>query len=184
LTSGIQERSPMAETPRSRSAKWWIGGGLAVVVVLLAISAWSWTRAAWVYPDLSEQQRTEQFNDALVARRNGAGVIARLERGGLTILARSDVAQIGASQCVREMACESYLRLPLRNDPGLACLHVGVTFSCAYAIKTTDGRTATAFAKFHSNRQHEMCRGSTSRTNFCRGSIASSAFRGRAPIAC
>ena len=146
----------MADIHTSSSTKWWIGGVLAMGAVFGAISGWSWARAWWIYPDLTDAQRIENFNEALVARRNGAGVIARPERGGLTILGRGDVAQVGASQCVREMACQSYLPLPLRNDPGLACLYVGVRFSCAYAIKTADGNAATAYAKFESNRRYEM----------------------------
>ena len=37
------------------------------------------------------------FNDAIVSYTPG-GVAARLERGGMAMLARSDIAEVGASQ--------------------------------------------------------------------------------------
>jgi formylglycine-generating enzyme required for sulfatase activity len=133
-----------------------MGAVLAGVVLLVAVN-WGWVRAWWLYPSLSEDQQIEGFNDALVARRNGRGVTARLERGGMAILARSDVAQIGASQCTRDSECPapfsigaSYRRAPI------GCFYVRVTFSCAYAIRTTDGDAATAFVKFESNPGYEI----------------------------
>jgi formylglycine-generating enzyme required for sulfatase activity len=147
----------MADTHTRSARTWWIAAVLAGAAVLVGPLQWGWWRALWVYPSLSEDQRIEGFNDALVARRNGRGVTARLERGGLAILARSDVAQVGASQCARESECPapfsigaSYRRAPL------GCFYVRVTFSCAYAIRTTDGDAATAFVQFESNPRYEV----------------------------
>ncbi len=128
----------------TRPGKWSVGFGLAGLAVLAVALHWGWVRAWWVYPDLSEDQRVEHFNDAFVAR-PWRSVAARLDRGGMTILARSDVAQIGASRCVRESECSESLIGGRRNSIG--CLYVSVTFYCAYAIRTTDGDAATAFVR-------------------------------------
>ena len=81
--------------------KWSIGlwlGGLAAGVVAVH---WGWVQVWWDVPDLSAEQRTGHFNETFVDRPRRA-VAARLDGGGMAILARSDIAQVGASRCIRE----------------------------------------------------------------------------------
>jgi hypothetical protein len=109
--------------------KWSIGlwlGGLAVGVVAVH---WGWVQAWWVRP-----------------RR---AVAARLDGGGMAILARSDIAQVGASRCIRESECSEALIKTIRRSIG--CTYVTVRFYCAYAVGTTEGNAGTAFAKIYSN---------------------------------
>ena len=49
----------------SRPGKWSVGLWLAGLAVLAVALHWGWVRAWWVYPGLSEDQRVENFNDAL-----------------------------------------------------------------------------------------------------------------------
>ena len=129
--------------------KWSVGlwlGGLAVLVVA---AHWGWVQAWWDYPDLSEEQRVENFNAAFVERPQRA-VAGRLDGGGMAILARSDIAQVGASRCIRESECSEALIRTVRRSIG--CTYVTVRFYCAYAVRTTDGNAVTAFAQIHSNR--------------------------------
>ena len=109
----------------TRPGKWLVGFALAGLAVLAVALHWGWVRAWWVYPDLSEDQRVEHFNDAFVAR-PWRSVAARLERGGMTILARSDIAQVGASRCVRRSECSELLIGGRRNSIG--CVYVSVRF--------------------------------------------------------
>jgi hypothetical protein len=128
--------------------KWSIGlwlGGLAVGVVAVH---WGWVEAWRDVPDLSAEQRTGHFNETFVDRPRRA-VAARLDGGGMAILARSDVAQVGASRCIRESECsEAFIRTSRRS---IGCSYVTVKFYCAYAVGTTDGNAGTAFAKIYSN---------------------------------
>jgi formylglycine-generating enzyme required for sulfatase activity len=143
-----QTRSGMAGT---RAEKWWIGLGLAGLALVAVAESWGWVRAWWIYPGLSEEQRVENFNAAFVAR-PWRGIAARLDRGGMTILARSDIADIGTSRCTRESECtESLIRT---RRASIGCPYVSVRFYCAYAIRTTDGNAATAFLKVNSNRNY------------------------------
>src|SRR5262245_29176389 len=120
---------------------------LAGLGLLLLGSGGAWLRSWLVYPYLSEQERIETFNDAVVGYSPG-GVAARLERGGLTVLSRSDIAQVGASKCTRESTCaESSRRI---------CKFVSVTFYCAYAVTDTAGNAATAIVKANSNPKYEV----------------------------
>jgi formylglycine-generating enzyme required for sulfatase activity len=137
----------------TRGGKWTVGLGLAALALLAVAESWGWVRAWWVYPGLSEEQRVESFNDAFVAR-PWQGVAARLDRGGMTILTRSDIADVGASRCTRESECTESLIRTRRWSIG--CPYVSVRFYCAYAIKTTDGNTATAFLKVFSNRNYSV----------------------------
>jgi formylglycine-generating enzyme required for sulfatase activity len=73
---------------------------------------------------------------------------------GAKILARSDIAQIGASRCARESECSESLIRSRRSSFG--CLDVSVRFYCGYAIRTTDGNAATAFVRVDSNRQYSI----------------------------
>jgi formylglycine-generating enzyme required for sulfatase activity len=91
------------------------------------------------------------FNDALVAFRS-RGVTARLDRGGMTILGRSDIARVGASRCVRGSEC-SVPFIETRKG-WLGCSYVSVMFTCTYAVTTTDGRAATALVRLDSNRNY------------------------------
>ena len=68
----------------------------------------------------------------------------------MAILARSDIAQVGASRCIRESECSEALIRTVRRSIG--CTYVTVRFYCAYAVRTTDGNAVTAFAQIHSNR--------------------------------
>src|SRR5262245_11726507 len=103
-----------------RPGKWSVGLWLAGFVVLAVALHWGWVRAWCVYPGLSEDQRVENFHEAFVAR-PWRSVAARLERGEMTILARSDVAQIGASRCARESECSEPVIRTRRGS--LGCLH-------------------------------------------------------------
>ena len=67
----------------------------------------------------------------------------------MAILARSDIAQVGASRCVRESECSEAFIKTIRRSIG--CTYVTVRFYCAYAVRTTDGNAGTAFAKIYSN---------------------------------
>ena len=81
------------------------------------------------------------------------GVAARLDSGGMTILARGDVAQVGASR----VSAHRVLRMLIRSSRrSLGCLYVSVTFYCTYAIGTTDGNAATAIVNVHSNRNYSI----------------------------
>ena len=103
----------------TRPGKWSVGLWLAGLAVLAVALHWGWVRAWWVYPALSEDQRVENFNDAFVAR-PWRSVAARLDRGGMTILSRSDVAQIGASRCARESDCPESLIRTRRGSFGVS----------------------------------------------------------------
>jgi formylglycine-generating enzyme required for sulfatase activity len=134
-----------------RPGKWSVGLWLAGLAVLVVALHWAWVTAWWVYPGLSEDQRVEQFNDALVAFRS-RGVTSRLDRGGMTILGRSDIARVGASRCVRRSECsESVIKT---RKGSLGCSYVSVTFDCTYAVTTTDGTAATALVSLSSNRNY------------------------------
>lgn len=134
----------MAGTRRKWSVGLWLGG-LAVAAVA---AYWGWVQAWLDFPDLSEQQRIEHFNETFVDRPRRA-VAARLDGGGMAILARSDVAQVGASRCIRESDCSEALIRTSRRSIG--CAYVTVRFYCAYAVRTTDGNAGTAFARIYSN---------------------------------
>ena len=116
--------------------------GLALLLYLLG---GAWLRAWLVYPNLSDRERVEAFNAALVGY-SPDGVAARLERGGMTVLSRSDIAQVGASKCSRESTCSESRRR--------GCNFVMVTFYCAFAVKAADGSAATAVVKAYSNPQY------------------------------
>ena len=134
----------MAGTRRKWSVGLWLGG-LAVGVVAVH---WGWVEVWWDVPDLSAEQRTGHFNEAFVDRPRRA-VAARLDGGGMAILARSDIAQVGASRCIRESECsEAFVRTSRRS---IGCAYVRVRFYCAYAVRTTDGNAGTAFARIYSN---------------------------------
>jgi formylglycine-generating enzyme required for sulfatase activity len=133
--------------------KWSVGLGLAGLALLAVAESWGWVRAWWVYPGLSEEQRVENFNDAFVAR-PWRSIAARLDQGGMTILSRSDIADIGASRCTRESECtESFIRT---RRWSIGCAYVSVRFYCAYAIRTADGNAATAFLRVSSNRNYSI----------------------------
>ena len=72
----------------------------------------------------------------------------------MTILARSDIAQIGASRCARESECSESFIEGRRHSIG--CLYVSVRFYCAYAITTTSGDAATALVRVSSNRHYSI----------------------------
>jgi formylglycine-generating enzyme required for sulfatase activity len=137
----------------TRPGKWSVGLWLAGLAMLAVAVHWGWVRAWWVYPGLSQDQRVENFNDAFVAR-PWRSVAARLDQGEMTILARSDVSQIGASRCARESECSEPVIRSRRGSFG--CLDVSVRFYCAYAIRTTDGNAATAFVMVSSNRNYSI----------------------------
>jgi formylglycine-generating enzyme required for sulfatase activity len=139
----------MAGPPSRLSISLWIVG-IALAVIALH---WGWVRAWWVYPSISEQQRLESFNDAFTDRPRRA-VVARLDSGGMGILARSDIAQVQPSRCVRDSACSEALFWIGRRSYG--CSHVTVRFHCAFAIRTADGGAATAFAQISSNRSYTV----------------------------
>jgi formylglycine-generating enzyme required for sulfatase activity len=120
----------------------------AVIALFLLMVGWAWVRAWWVYPDLSQQQRLERFSDALGQFTYG-GVTARLERGGMTVLGRSDIAEVGASKCTRESSC-----LERRRSRG--CTYVLVQFTCAYAVKDGTGGAAAAVVRFSSNPDYSV----------------------------
>lgn len=132
----------------TRPSKWSVAFALFGLALLTLVMSWGWLRAWWIYPDLTEQQRIESFNDALVARR-WRGVTARLDRGGMAVLGRSDIAEVGASQCRRQSECAESV---VGGRTGLGCLYVSVEFNCSYAVKTTDGGSATAIVRARSNR--------------------------------
>jgi formylglycine-generating enzyme required for sulfatase activity len=132
----------------TRPGKWSVGLWLAGLAVLPVGLHWGWVRSWWVYPSLSEDQRVENFHEAFVVR-PWRSMAARLDRGEMTILARSDIAQIGASRCARESECSEPVIGGRRRSFG--CLYVSVRFYCAYDIKTTDGSAATAFVRVDSN---------------------------------
>jgi hypothetical protein len=134
----------MASTSRKWSVGLWLGG-LAVAAVAVH---WGWVQAWWDFPDLSAEQRIEHFNEAFVDRPRRA-VAARLDGGAMAILARSDIAQVEASRCIRESTCSEALIRTVRRSIG--CTYVTVRFSCAYAVRTTDGNAGTAFVQISSN---------------------------------
>ena len=134
----------MAGTRRT----WSIGLSLGGLAVLAVAVHWGWVQAWWDHPDLSEEQRIEHFNDAFVDRPRRA-VAARLDGGGMAILARSDIAHIGASRCIRESTCSEELIRTIRRSIG--CTYVTVRVYCACAVRTTDGNAGTAFAQIYSN---------------------------------
>ena len=119
----------------------------AVIALFLLMVGWAWVRAWLVYPDLSQQQRIESFSEAL-ERFTYGGVTARLERGGMTVLGRSDIAEVGASKCTRESSClESSRR---------SCSYVLVQFTCAYAVKDAAGGAAAAVVMYSSNPDYSV----------------------------
>jgi formylglycine-generating enzyme required for sulfatase activity len=124
--------------------------GLAVVAVALY---WGWVRAWWLYPSVSDEQRVESFNQTFSDRPRRA-VAARLDSGGMVILARSDIAQIQPSRCVRNSECsEALIQIGRR---GIGCSYVTVRFHCAYDITTSDGSTGKAFAQIASNPRYTI----------------------------
>jgi formylglycine-generating enzyme required for sulfatase activity len=139
----------MAPRSSKLSISLWIVG---IAVALIALH-WGWVRAWWVYPSISEQQRLESFNETFTDRPRRA-VAARLDSGGMTILARSDIAQVQPSRCARDSDCSEAMFWIGRRSYG--CSYVTVRFHCAFAIKTADGRAATAFAQISSNRNYSV----------------------------
>jgi formylglycine-generating enzyme required for sulfatase activity len=135
----------MAITRRTWSVGLW-----AVGLTVLAVGLhWGWVQAWLDYPDLSEEQRTQQFNAAFVERPRRAMAArldgARLDGGAMAILARSDIAHVGDSRCIRESRCvESFIE---GNRRSVGCSKVIVGFDCAYAVRTTDGNAGTAFVQ-------------------------------------
>ena len=146
----IRKRSGMAGTCPS---KWSVGLWLVGLTVVAVALHWGWVRAWWLYPSLSQEQQLESFSETFADRPRRA-VAARLDGGGMVILARSDIAQVSASRCLRELDCSEAMIGTRRSSIG--CYYVSVRFDCAYAVKTTDGNAGTAFVQISSNRNYSI----------------------------
>src|SRR5215475_13869605 len=120
----------MAETVERNQRVWTIVAVFGLPVVAL-LYGWPWLYAWFTFPDLTEQDRTAFFQEAL-----RHGVAARLEKGRMVKLGRGDVAEVGASTCVRDTECSRSSRR--------GCREVLVTFTCTYPVKHRAGGAATA----------------------------------------
>jgi hypothetical protein len=105
----------------------------------------------WAYPlawvttvDLTPEERTYYINKAL----DKCCVSARLPSKGIIKVTRHDIADIGASRCVRDYRCAS------RGGRSKVCFDVEVTFYCAYDIKDRAGNPGTAILRADLNKDY------------------------------
>jgi hypothetical protein len=124
----------------SRCLLWGLLLAAAVLVLFF-----DWGVAWWTVPDPSDEKRSEYLN-TLLNQHNGA-VSARLAGGRMGKLGRSNVTEIGASQCAREYRCA---RMGRRS-----CLSVHVNFYCTYRVKDQAGNAAMAILRAYPNDFYE-----------------------------
>lgn len=136
----------VAQKPNAQG--WGAVGAIAFLVVLVFIAVLLHYRAYFSAPgthDLTTTQRTAAMKSAL----KRGGIAALRERGGMTILHREDIAEIGRSRCVGEHECTriaSSRRAPDR------CGEVQTNLYCAYELIDKEGNTAAGLVKtFRSN---------------------------------
>ena len=94
--------------------------------------------------DLTPEERAYYISKAL----DHCCASARLPPRGMINVSRGDIAEIGASQCVRDYRCAS------RGGRSKICGDVNVTFYCAYDIKDRAGNAGTAIVRIDRNEDY------------------------------
>ncbi len=118
-------------------------GGLAAIIILGLVTFHEYVWAWWYY-DLSQTESRAYLEDDLETR----GIVARLEKGGFAILRKSDVTDIGASKCEREISCARSGRR--------TCFEVDVNYTCVFEIKDRDGKAAFSVVEFRRDHGHRL----------------------------
>ena len=124
---------------------------VAILVLLLIYLVvehfWAYLEAPGTH-DLTPRQRTVTVKSAL---RRG-GIVALREQGGIDVLSREDIAQIGESRCIGEHECTRWesRRRRLFSHCGI----VQTNLYCAYEITDRHGNTAAALVKTFRSRFH------------------------------